>query len=91
MNGAEKGLNELCGMLKTTKSDIKKRAGKSGHVMAVQNKSNFKKKGKSQKKNGKAKDTISKPNQLPKAEPVQMLSVLIAMNLVTRRGIACST
>ena len=31
MHGAEKGLNELCGMLKTAESDIKK----SGHVMAV--------------------------------------------------------
>jgi hypothetical protein len=37
--------------------------------MAVQNKPNFKKKGKSQKK-GKAKDTVSKPNQKPKARPV---------------------
>jgi hypothetical protein len=53
MHGAEKGLNELCGMLKTTEGDINKSAGSNGHVMAVQNKSNFKKKGKSQKK-GKA-------------------------------------
>jgi hypothetical protein len=36
MHGAEKGLNELCGMLKTAKADIKKGAGTS-HVMAVQN------------------------------------------------------
>jgi hypothetical protein len=68
MHGVEKGLNELCGMLKTAKGDIKKSA--SGHVMAVQNKPNFKKKGKSQKKKGKAKDTVSKPNQKPKAGPV---------------------
>jgi hypothetical protein len=47
----------------TAEGDIKKSAGISGHVMAVQNKPNFKKKGKSQKKKGKAKDTISKPNQ----------------------------
>jgi hypothetical protein len=52
MHGAEKGLNELCGMLKTAEGDIKKSAGSSGHVMAVQNKPNFKKKGKSQKKKG---------------------------------------
>ena len=69
MHGAERGLNELCGMLKTAEGDIKKSAGSSGHVMAVQNKPNFKKKGKSQKKKGKAKDTISKPNQKPKAGP----------------------
>jgi hypothetical protein len=36
--------------------------------MAVQNKPNFKK-GKSQKKKGKEKDTVSKPNQKPKAGP----------------------
>ena len=68
MHGVEKGLNELCGMLKTTKGDIKKSAGNNGHVMAVQNKPNFKK-GKSQKKKGKAKDTVSKLKQNPKAGP----------------------
>jgi hypothetical protein len=49
MHGAEKGLNELCGMLKTVEANIKKGAG-SSHVMAVQNKPNFKKKGNSWKK-----------------------------------------
>jgi hypothetical protein len=44
MLGAKKGLNELCGKLKTVESDIKKSTG-GGHVMAVQNKPNFKKKG----------------------------------------------
>jgi hypothetical protein len=44
MHGAEKGLNELCGMLKTAEANIKKGAS-SSHVMAVQNKPNFKKKG----------------------------------------------
>ncbi|CAD6336306.1 unnamed protein product [Miscanthus lutarioriparius] len=70
MHGAEKGLNELCGMLKTTEADIKKGAG-SSHVMAVQNKPKFKKKGNSwKKKKGKAKDEISKPNPpTPKAGP----------------------
>jgi hypothetical protein len=70
MHGAEKGLNELCGMIKTAKADIKKGAG-SSHVMAVQNKPNFKKKGNSwKKKKGKAKDEISKPNpSAPKAGP----------------------
>jgi hypothetical protein len=34
MHGAEKGLNELCGMLKTTESDIKKGTG-SSHVMVI--------------------------------------------------------
>jgi hypothetical protein len=68
MHGAEKGLNELCDMLKTTKSDIKKGAG-SSHVMAIQNKTTFKRKGKSWKKKGKAKDKIPMPKQAPKASP----------------------
>ena len=70
MHGAEKGLNELCGMLKTAEADIKKGAG-SSHVMVVQNKPKFKKKGNSwKKKKGKAKDEISKPNPpTPKAGP----------------------
>ena len=46
MHGAERELNELCGMLKTAEGDIKKCAG-HGHVLAVQNKPNFKKHGKS--------------------------------------------
>ena len=66
MHGVEKGLNELCWMLKTVECDIKKCAGHS-HVMAVQNKPSFKKKGTSwQKKKGKAKDTIPKPKPAPK-------------------------
>ena len=71
MHGAEKGLNELCGMLKTTEGDIKKSAG-SSHVMAVQNKPRFKKRGNSwkKKKKGKAKGENSKPNPpAPKAGP----------------------
>ena len=70
MHGAEKGLNELCGMLKTAESDIKKSTG-GGHVMAVQNKLVFKKKGSSWKKKekGKAKVANPKPNPTPKAKP----------------------
>jgi hypothetical protein len=70
MHGAEKGLNELCGVLKTAKADINKGAS-SSHVMAVQNKPNFKKKGNSwKKKKGKAKDETCKPNPpAPKAGP----------------------
>jgi hypothetical protein len=70
MHGAEKGLNELCGMLKIVEADIKNGAG-SSHVMAVQNKPRFKKRGNSwKKKKGKAKDEISKSNPLaPKARP----------------------
>ena len=64
MHGAEKGLNELCGMLKTAEADIKKSAS-SSHVMAIQNRPNFKKKGKSWKKKGKAKDMISQPSPTP--------------------------
>jgi hypothetical protein len=56
-------------MLKIVEGDIKKNDGSSGHVMAVQNKPNFKKKDKPQKKKGKAKDIVSKPNQKPKAGP----------------------
>jgi hypothetical protein len=72
MHGAEKGLNELCGMLKTAEANIKKGAGTS-HVMAVQNKPNFKKKGNAwskQKGKGKAKGETAKPNPpAPKARP----------------------
>jgi hypothetical protein len=72
MHGAEKGLNELCGMLKIAEADIKKGAGTS-HVMVVQNKPNFKKKGnarRKQKGKGKAKGETSKPNPpAPKAGP----------------------
>jgi hypothetical protein len=72
MHGVENGLNELCGMLKTAETDIKKGAGTS-HVMAVQNKPNFKKKGnvwRKQKGKGKAKGETSKPNpHAPKARP----------------------
>src|SRR4051812_25598024 len=71
MQGLEKGLNELCGMLKIAESDMKKCAGHSD-VMAVQNKPSFKKKGTSwKKKKGKAKDTIPKPAPKQKAGPVE--------------------
>src|SRR6185437_14540957 len=69
MHGAEKGLNELCSMLKTAESDIKKSTC-GGHVMAVQNKPTFKKKSSSwKKKKGKAKVANPKPNPTPKAKP----------------------
>jgi len=70
MHGAEKGLTELCGMLKTAESDIKKSTS-GGHVMVVQNKPTFKKKGSSwkKKKKGKAKVANPKPNPTPKAKP----------------------
>ena len=67
MHGAEKGLTELCGMLKTAESDIKKSTS-GGHVMAVQNKPAFKKKGSSWKKRGKAKVANPKKNHAPKAK-----------------------
>ena len=63
MHGTEKGLNELCGMIKIGEADIKKSAS-SSHVMAIQNKPSFKKKGNSWKKNGKA----AKPNLAPKVK-----------------------
>ena len=70
MHGAKKDLNELCGMLKMAESDIKKSTG-VGHVMTVQNKPTFKKKGSSwkKKKKGKAKVVNLKPNPTPKAKP----------------------
>ena len=67
MHGVEKDLNELCGMLKMAECDIKKCAG-HGQVLAVQNKSSFKKHGKAKGK-GKAKDAISKPKPKPKDGP----------------------
>ena len=70
MHRAERGLNELCGMLKMAESDIKKSTG-GGHVMVVQNKPTFKKKGSSwkKKKKGKTKVANPKPNPTPKAKP----------------------
>src|SRR4051794_36310104 len=73
MHGVEKGLNELCGILKITECDIKK-CTRHSHVMAVQNKPSFKTKGNSwQKKKGKAKDSIPKHKHVPKqkAGPVE--------------------
>ena len=64
---AEKGLNELCGMLMTVESDIKKSTG-GGHVMAVHKKPNFKKKSSSWKKKSKAKVVNPMPNPTPKAK-----------------------
>jgi hypothetical protein len=49
--------------------DIKRSAGNNDLVLAVQNKPNFKKKGKPQNKKDKTKDIVSKPNQKPKARP----------------------
>jgi len=43
MHGAEKGLNQFCGMLKRAEIDIKKSTG-SSQVLVVQNKPNFKRK-----------------------------------------------
>ena len=68
MHGAENGLTELWGMLKTAESDIKKSTS-GNHVMAVRNKPSFKKKGSSWKKKGKAKVVKPKPNPAPKAKP----------------------
>jgi len=68
MHGVEKGLNELCGMLKTADRDIKKSTS-SSHMMAIQNKPSFKKKGSSWKKKGKTKVENPKPNLDPKAKP----------------------
>ena len=93
MHGAEKGLNELCGMLKTAESDIKKSTG-GGHVMAVQNKPTFKKKGSSWKKKGKAKVVNPKPNPTHKAKPgpaMQTKSAFIVTSQDTGKGIANCT
>ncbi|XP_066309712.1 uncharacterized protein [Miscanthus floridulus] len=92
MHGAEKGLNELCGMLKIAEANIKKGTG-SSHVMAVQNKPKFKKKGNSwKKKKGKAKDEISKPNPLhPRLDHLLMLSAFIVMGKVTGSGTTSCT
>jgi hypothetical protein len=67
MHKAEKGLSELRSMLKTAESDIKKGTG-GGHVMAVHYKPNFKMKGTSWKKKGKAKVENPTPNQDPQAK-----------------------
>ena len=68
MHGMDKGLNELCGMLKTVETDIKKNA--PNHVMMVHKSASFKKKDKSWRRKaakGKVEDMISKPK--PQSEP----------------------
>lgn len=72
MHDMHKGLNELCGILKTAKTNIKKNA--RNHVMIVQKTYSFKKKGKSWAKKvgkGMATDVISKskPQSVPKTGP----------------------
>ena len=92
MHGAEKGLTELCGMLKTAESDIKKSTS-GGHVMAVQNKPAFNKKGSSWEKKGKAKVVNPKPNSAPRLnlDQLQKMSAFIVTRRDTGRGIACCT
>ena len=93
MHGAEKGLNELCGMLKTAEADIKKGAG-SSHVMAVQNKPKFKKKGNSWKKKKRARlkmRSLSQTHLRPRLDHLLMLSAFIVMGKVTGRGTASCT
>jgi hypothetical protein len=68
-------------MLKTTESDIKKGVGCS-HVMAIQNKPSFKRKGNSWKKKGKSKDKIPMPNQAPKASLAANAECFIVRKLV---------
>jgi len=93
MHGAKKGLNELCGMLKTTEAHIMKSVG-SSQVLAVQNKPNFKrKKGNAwKKKKGKAKDEIHKLNPLhPRLDQLLMKSAITVRGKVTRRETASCT
>jgi hypothetical protein len=90
MHGAEKGLNELCGMLKTTKSNIKKAAG-SSHVMAIQNKPNFKRKGNLGRR--KTRPRIRSPGQTRRPRLVQLLrlNVFIVRKLVIGKETASCT
>jgi hypothetical protein len=73
MHEVEKGLNEVCGMLKIIESDIKKCAWYS-HLMVVQNKPSFNKNGTSwQKKKAKAEEGSSSmvnPQPKKKARPI---------------------
>ena len=93
MHGAEKGLNELCGMLKTAESDIKKSTG-GGHVMAVQNKPTFKKKGSSWKRR-RARLRLRTPSQTlhPRLnlDQLQTRSTFIVTSQDTRKGTASCT
>jgi len=93
MHEAEKGLNELCGMLKTVEADIKKSVG-SSQVLDVQNKPNFKrKKGNAwKKKKSKAKDEIHKQTHLHlRLDQLLMKSAFIVRGRVSGRGTASCT
>jgi hypothetical protein len=81
MHGAEKGLNELCGMLKTAKSDIKKGAG-SSHVMAIQNKPTFKWKGNLEERKARPSIRSLCQTRCPRLVQLPMLNVFIVRKLV---------
>ena len=89
MHGAEKGLNELCGILKTAEADIKKGAGGS-NVLSVQNKPNFKRKS-SWKKKEKARLKMRSSSQARCLDQLQVLSVITVRGKVTGRGTASYT
>ena len=88
MHGAEKGLNELCGMLKMVEADIKKSAG-SSQVLAVQNKPNFKRKramlGRRKRVRLRMR-SISKTHLHLRLDQLLMKSAFIARGKVTARG-----
>jgi len=93
MHGAEKGLTELCGMLKTAESDIKKSTS-GGHVMAVQNKPAFKKKVLLGRRR-RARLRLRTPSQTlhPRLnlDQLQIMSSFIIRRRDTGRGIASCT
>jgi hypothetical protein len=90
MHGVEKGLNELCGMLKTAETDIKKGAG-SSHVMAIQNSQPLK--GREILRRRKTRPRIRSPCQTRRPRLVQlpMLNVFIVRKLVIGKETASCT
>jgi len=93
MHGAEKGLNELCGILKTAEADIKKSAG-SSEVLAVQNKPNFKRKKGNTWKKKKASlrmRSISQTHLHLRLAQMLMLSAFTVRGKVTGRETASCT
>ncbi|CAD6334115.1 unnamed protein product [Miscanthus lutarioriparius] len=96
MHGAEKVLNELCGMLKTAEADIKKGVG-SSHVMAVQISPDLKRGailGRRRRARLKVRlkvRTLSQTHLRPRLDQLLTLNAIIVRGKVTRRGTTSCT
>jgi hypothetical protein len=87
MHGAEKGLNELCGMLKIVEADIKNGAG-SSHVMAVQTSLGLRRGAiLGRRKRARLKmRSLSQTHLRPRLDQLLVMSAFIVRRKVTGKG-----